>query len=159
MFIRYTEKVLWLIFLIGLSLYYPGKLLFNFVVGYMAVFVAEINAFEGVPGVKELVIIEGFATLILGGISLFCAWLLFKQHKKLKVAIFSFLFIALVYYLMEPVWFRISGFPVEVFNGKLYESPIKLLHPIGAGIVFGIYLFISKKNVNAVNQPLIQDAP
>ena len=150
--IRYTEKAIWLILLIGLSLYYPGKLIFDFVTGYIAVFVAELKTFEGVTGVKELVIIDGFAAFVLGGISIFCAWLLFKRHKKSMVAIFSFLFITLVYYLMEPVWVRISGFPVDIFSGQLYENPFNLLRPVGAGIVFGIYFFILNNTETAARK-------
>ena len=120
-------------------MYYPGKLIYNFVTGYLAVFVAKLEMLEGVTGIKELVILDGLAALILSGVSILCAWLLFKKHEKSKFIIFSFLFLTLVYYLMEPLWFRIVGFPVEIFEGRLYEKPLDLLRPVGAALLFGVY--------------------
>jgi hypothetical protein len=150
--LKYAEKILWLVLLAGLFLYYPGKLIYNFVTGYLAVFVAKLEMFEGVEGIKELVVIDGLAALILGGVSILCAWHIFKKHEKSKLIIFSFLSLTLVYYLMEPLWLRIAGFPVEIFEGRLYEKPLDLLRPIGAALLFGIYFFISGRNKAAANK-------
>jgi len=156
MVLKYIEKSLWVILLLGLSMYYPGKLIYNFVTGYLTVFVAKLEMFEGVSGVKELVVIDGIAALVLGGISILCTWFLFKKHKKSKLIIFSFLLLTLVYYLLEPLWYRIVGFPVEVFEGRLYEKPLDLLRPVGAALLFGIYFYILGSIEIAVNKSLNQ---
>lgn len=90
--LKLIERLLWLILLVGLMLYYPGKLIYDFFKGYLAGFIVKLEAFEGVAGLKELVIIDGVAAIFLGALSVLSAWLLFKRDNNSKLFIFSFLF-------------------------------------------------------------------
>ncbi len=141
--LKYIEKSLWCVLLTGLTLYYPGKLIHGFVVSYMEIFIVEPEIFEGITGIKELVFIDGLAALILSSSSFLCAWLLFKKNIKTKIVVFSFLLLTLTYYLLEPLWFQLSGFPMALLDNQIYEEPLKLLLPPGAVIIFGIYFYIS----------------
>jgi len=136
--------------LAGLLLYYPGELIHGFMVSYLEIFIVEPEIFEGITGIKELVFIDGLVALILTSASFLCAWLLFKKNTKAKKVIFSFILLTLIYYLLEPVWFQLSGFPVALLDGRMYSEPLKLLLPPGAVVIFGIYFYISdivEKNV------------
>ena len=145
------EQTLRFFLLLGLVLYYPGLLFYNFVIGYLAVFVSKIEMLENVAGVQSLVVIDGLAALLLGSASLVSAWLLFKKHPLVVPVTFSFLLLTLGYYLLEPLWLRISGLPLEILNGRWYENPLALMRPLGAGLIFGAYFWLSR-HVKVISQ-------
>ncbi len=142
MYIIYTEKLLRLFLLTGLFVYYPGTLIYNFIVGCIALTISGVDMLNFLPGLNNLILIESIATPVLVLTSIISGWLLLKNNKHTKAFIFSFLLLTLIYYLLEPMLLQIAGLPAEPYETQLYEKPSGLLRPVAAAIIFIIYFKI-----------------